>query len=271
MNTKLALFEEKEIRKIYKNNNWYYNVNDVITFLTDSSNPNEYLRKLKQKDIELQKKWNNLSININMRSKDDKIRKYSACNNEGILRLIESIHSPESEKIKMWLARLGNERLDEINEPELAMDRMKKIYMLKGYSSSWIEQREREITTRHSLNEEWLKRGLKNNKDYQILINEIYKIDFGIKIDKYKKLKEINDINRLKDSMTNIELALINLAEVIIKNIHNKNDSYNIEELQKDISEVENIINIIKKNLEEKFGKCIPSSENYINITNYRE
>ena len=271
MNTKLALFEEKEIRKIYKNNNWYYNVNDVITLLTDSSNPSEYLKRLKQKDLELQTNWNNLCININMHSKDDKIRKYTACNNIGILRLIESIQSPKAEKFKMWLAKLGNERLNEIDEPELLMDRMKTIYKLKGYSSSWIEQREREIVTKQSLNEEWEQRGIDNNIEYQILMNEIYTSNFGLSIDEYKQIKEIKELNNLKDSMTNLELSFLNLAENITTKVHQKNKSRNLDELKKDINEVANIINNTKNSIEEKFNISIINPENHMNLTNLNE
>lgn len=271
MNTKLALFEEKEIRKIYKNNNWYYSVNDVISFLTNSTNPSEYLKKLKLKDIELQKNWNNLYININMQTKNGKIRKVTAANTIGLLRIIESISSPKAEEFKMWLARLGNERLEEINEPEIAMERMKKIYQLKGYSNSWIEQREREITSRHSLNEEWIKRGIKTSREYQILLNDIYKSNFGINISEYKKIKGINEISDLKDSMTNLELALTNLSEVTIAEIHNKNNSQGIEELKKDINEVGNIIINSKKQIEEKLDTSIISPENYMNLTSYKE
>ena len=155
MNDKLSLFEGKEIRKVYKNNKWYYSIIDVISVLTNSSNPSEYLKKIKQRDKYLETNWSLLCININMQTKDGKIRKVIASDTTGVLRIIEAISSSEAEKIKMWLARLGNERIDEINNPELAMDRMKKIYELKGYSKGWIEQREREITTRHSLKEEW--------------------------------------------------------------------------------------------------------------------
>lgn len=271
MNTKLALFEEKEIRKIYKNNNWYYNVNDVITFLTNTSNPSEYLKKLKQKDLELQRNWNNLCIKINMRSKDDKIRKYAACNNVGILRLIESLQISKAESFKMWMAKLGNERLDEINSPELAMDRMKTIYKFKGYSSNWIEQREREVVTKHSLNEEWGQRGVNNNKDYQILMNEIYKNNFGIGINEYKKIKAITEFNELKDSMTNLELAFINLAETIIAKVHHKNNSRDLSELKRDISEVGKILNNTQNSIEEKLNIQIINPENHIKLTNLKE
>lgn len=271
MNNKLALFEESKIRKIYKNNKWYYSIIDVISLLTDSSNPNQYLKNIKSKDLELEKNWNNLCINLNMQTKDEKIRKTMTSDTVGILRIIESIQSEKSEKFKMWLARLGYERLEEISNPELIMDRMKQVYEQKGYSSTWIEQREREITSRHSLKEEWNKRGIKPGQDYIILTNEIYNSSFGIDINKYQDIKGINDLNYLKDSMTNLELALTNLNEVIAIEFHQKNNSSGIEELIKDINEVGNIIDNTKNNIETKLERKIVSSENYMNLTNINE
>lgn len=268
MNNKLSLFEEKEIRKVYKNNKWYYSIIDVISTLTNVSNPSEYLKKIKQRDKELQKNWSILCINLNMQTKDGKIRKAMASDATGILRIIETISSPEAEKIKMWLARLGYERINEINNPEIAMDRMKKTYELKGYSKGWIEQREREITTRHSLKDEWEKRGIKQQRDYLILVNEIYKNSFGITTNEYIKLKEIDDLGYLKDSMTNLELALTNLAETITADIHKKNNSQGIDELKKDINSVGKIINKTNRDIEDKLDKEIISKENYMNLTN---
>ena len=267
MNDKLSLFEGKEIRKVYKNNKWYYSIIDVISVLTNSSNPSEYLKKIKQRDKYLETNWSLLCININMQTKDGKIRKVISSDTIGVLRIIEAISSSEAEKIKMWLARLGNERIDEINNPELAMDRMKKIYELKGYSKGWIEQREREITTRHSLKDEWEIRGIKQKQDYLILVNEIYKNSFGITTKEYIKLKEINDLGYLKDSMTNLELALTNFAETITADIHKKNNSQGMDELKKDINEVGMIINKTKIDIENKLDKSIVSKENHMNLT----
>ena len=267
MNNKLALFNEIEIRKVYKNNEWYYSINDVISLLTKTSNPTEYLKKIKQKDSILKNNWSKLCININMQTKDGKIRKVMASNTQGILRIIESISSESAEKIKIWLAKLGNERLEEISNPELAMDRMRKIYELKGYSKGWIEQREREITTRHSLNEEWKNRGIKENRDYLILKNEIYQNSFNISDEQYRKLKGISNNGCLRDNMTNMELALINLMEATTATLHRKNNSKGINELKKDINKVGKIINQTKKDIELNLDIPIISKENYMNLT----
>lgn len=268
MKEKLSLFNNLEIRKIYKNNKWYYSIIDVISLLTDSSNPNQYLKNIKSKDIMLQKEWNNICTLLNMQTKDGKIRKIQATDTVGILRIIESIQSEKAEPIKTWLARLGYERIEEIFNPELLMDKMKQIYEYKGYSEGWIEQREREITTRHSLKEEWEKRGIMESQEYLILMNEIYINSLGINIDEYKKIKGINDVGYLKDSMTNIELALINLEEAVIVELHKKNNSRNVDELKQDINIMSNIFNNTKKELEKSLEKEIISNENYMNLTN---
>lgn len=267
MNNKLALFEEKEIRKTYKNNKWYYSITDVISTLTDSTNPNQYLKNLKLRDSELQHNWDTICTLLNMQTSDGKIRKVQTSDTAGILRIIESIQSPKAEPFKLWLAKLGYERLEEINNPELAMDRMKRIYEMKGYSPAWIEQREREITTRHSLKEEWEKRGVKPGQDYLILTNEIYKSSFGISTDEYKDIKGIEEISYLKDSMTNLELALTNLGETTVVELHKKNNSQGITELKKDINEVGKVINNTKNEIEEQLLKNIISRENYMNLT----
>lgn len=175
MNNTLALFEEKQIRKTWKESKWYFSVVDVIYALTDSSNPRRYWSDLKIKlkneeyDIELYE----LIVQLKLQSTNGKKYLTDCSDTEGILRIIQSIPSPKAEPFKRWLAKVGSERIEEINNPELAMDRMKQIYEKKGYSKSWIEQRERGITTRHNLTDEWKERRVKGSKDYAILTNEI--------------------------------------------------------------------------------------------------
>lgn len=267
MQKKVALFEEQDIRKIYKNNEWYYSISDIISFFTNSTNPSEYIKKLKVQDIKLAKIWDDICIQINMQTKDGKIRKVLSSNTQGILRIIQSIKSEKTEPIKRWLAKIGSERIEEISNPEILMNRMKRIYECKGYSPSWIEQRERMITTRHSLNEEWKNIGINKNEEYQILINEIYQSSLNISYEDYKQIKGINDNNYLKDSMTNLELALLNLSEATLVELHKKNKSRSVEELIKDIRTSGNIIKNIKTNIEKELDKEIISNENYMNLT----
>lgn len=156
MDNRLALFEEKEIRKTWKDKKWYFSVVDVVYALTDSVNPRDYWYKLKKRaNEEEQIELSTICRQLKLESTDGKKYNTDCADTEGILRIIQSIPSPKAEPFKRWLAKVGSERIEEINNPELAMDRMKQIYEKKGYSKSWIEQRERGITTRHNLTDEW--------------------------------------------------------------------------------------------------------------------
>ncbi len=216
-NNKLALFEEKEIRKIWKDEKWYFSIIDIIFVLTDSNNSRRYWSDLK---IKLKKEGYNtelyeIIVQLKVQSSDGKKYKTDCADAKGVLRIIQSIPSPKAEPFKLWLASVGSERIDEINNPELAMNRMKEVYEKKGYSKSWIEQRERGITTRHNLTDEWKERGANIGKDYAILTNEIYKSGFDLTAKQYRDIKGIHESRNLRDSMTNIELALTNLGELL--------------------------------------------------------
>ena len=191
MKNKLALFEEKEIRKVWIEGKWYFSVVDVIYALTDSLNPRDYWYRLKKRANEEERiELSTICRQLKLESSDGKKYKTDCSDTAGILRIIQSIPSPKAEPFKLWLAKVGSERIEEINNPELAMDRMKQLYERKGYSKSWIEQRERVIITRYNLTDEWKNRGAKKVKDYAILTNEIYKNGFGVTAKEYKKIKK---------------------------------------------------------------------------------
>lgn len=266
MKNYLTLFEEKEIRRVWTNEKWYFSIEDVVHVLTQSSNVKDYLKKLRKRDKELNKQWNNLSHAIRIDTKGGK-QLVNFSDTEGTLRIIQSIKSAKAEPFKLWLARVGKERIDEMNNPSLAIERMRKLYKKKGYSSSWIEQREKGIMTRNNLTDEWKYRGAVR-KDYAILTNEIYKKGFGLNAKEYKKIKGLNEQNNLRDSMTNIELALTNLGEASAVEIHSSNDSFGLTELKKDTSSAGNVVNAAKKELEKKLNKPIISSKNYVDIIN---
>lgn len=251
MNNSLALFEEKQIRKTWENDKWYFSVVDVIYALTDSNKPRDYWYRLKQRaSEEEQVELSTICRQLKLLSSDGKKYKTDCADTEGILRIIQSIPSPKAEPFKRWLAKVGSERIEEINNPELAMDRMKQIYEKKGYSKAWIEQRERGITTRHSLTDEWKNRGANTKDDYAILTNEIYKSGFGFSMKEYKKIKGLHGSQNLRDSMTNLELALTSLGEATTTEIHKKNNSQGIKELKIDINKAGNVINRAKKEIE---------------------
>lgn len=267
MENKLALFEDKKIRKTWQNNKWYFSILDVVYALTDSKDPKQYIKKLKARDLEIQNNWGTICTLLVMTANDGKKRKIQMADTEGILRIIQSIPSSKAEPFKRWLAKVGSERIEEINNPELAMDRMKQIYEKKGYSKSWIEQRERSITTRHNLTDEWKERGAKVGKDYAILTNEIYKSGFGIDAKEYKIIKGLHESQNLRDSMTNIELALTNLGEATAVEFHRKNNSQGINRLKEDVNKAGNVLNKAKIEIENELGKSIITSQDYIELT----
>ena len=269
MNNNLALFEEKEIRRNYQEGKWYFSVVDVVFALTGSKNPRRYWSDLKIKlsdegyDIQLY----DFIVQLKLESTDGKKYKTDCADTEGILRIIQSIPSPKAEPFKRWLAKVGSERIEEIQNPELAMDRMKELYEKKGYSKSWINMRERGIATRHNLTDEWKERGISKGIEYAILTNEIYKSGFGVTAKEYKDIKGLHDSQNLRDSMTNIELALTNLGEATAVEFHKKNDSKGLEELKSDMSEAGTVINSAKKEIERKLERPIVTSDNYIELT----
>lgn len=270
MNNKLALFEEREIRKTWEDEKWYFSIEDVVYALTDSKDPKQYINKLRQRDEYLSQGWVQIVHTLKMDTRGGK-QKINCADTEGILRIIQSIPSPKAEPFKRWLAKVGSQRIEEINNPELAMNRMKEIYEKKGYSKSWIEQRERGITTRHNLTDEWKERGVNVGKDYAILTNEIYKSGFGLTAKEYKDIKGLHESRNLRDSMTNIELALTNLGEATAVEFHREHNSKGLNQLKSDMNKAGNVLNKAKKEIENELGRTVVTSQNHIELTNSEE
>jgi len=270
MNNKLALFEEKYIRKTWKDDKWYFSIEDIVYALTDSKDPKQYINKLRQRDEYLSQGWVQIVHTLKMDTRGGK-QKINCADTEGILRIIQSIPSPKAEPFKRWLAKVGSERIDEINNPELAMDRMKQIYKEKGYSKAWIEQRERGIATRHNLTDEWKERGANTSKDYAILTNEIYKTGFGYDALEYKNIKGLHESQNLRDSMTNIELALTNLGEAAAVEFHQNNNSIGLDELKSDVNKAGKVLNKAKNEIELELKRTVVTSLNYIDLTDNKD
>jgi len=266
MNNKLALFEEKYIRKTWKDDKWYFSIEDIVYALTDSKDPKQYINKLRQRDEHLSQGWVQIVHTLKFDTKGVRQR-MNCADTEGILRIIQSIPSPKAEPFKRWLAKVGSERIEEINNPELAMDRMKEIYEKKGYSKSWIEQRERGIITRHNLTDEWKERDVKNSLEYAILTNEIYQSGFGLTAKEYKNIKGLHDSQNLRDSMTNLELALTNLGEATAVEFHKKNDSIGISELKNDMNKAGKVLNKAKEEIEKELERPVVTNINYLDLT----
>lgn len=211
--TKIVIFKNQQIRKIIYNDEWWFSVIDVILALTDSLNPRDYWFKMKirvkdQDGIEL----STICRQLKLKASDGKMRTTDCANTEGLFRIIQSIPSLKAEPFKRWLAKVGYERVQEIENPELASRRTRMIYKLKGYSEDWIEKRMRGIAIREELTDEWQKRGAKENKDYEILTAEISKATFGVTPAQYKKLKKLQREN-LRDHMNDFELIFTMLGE----------------------------------------------------------
>lgn len=264
---KLALFEQKEIRRKWYKEDWYFSIEDVVQILTDSADIKQYIKKLKTRDEELNSNWGTICTLVEMKAKDGKNRKIKTSDTKGILRIIQSIPSPKAEPFKIWLAQVGSERLDEIVNPEIAINRAKETYIRKGYEDGWISQRLKTIDSRKELTDNWKQRGAKGN-DYAILTDEIYKNTFEMNTKEYKKLKGIEETKRnLRDSMGKLELAITNLTEVTANEMHNTNNSNGIKELKGDVKEAGSISKETRKQIEKKLGRKIADNTSYKNLT----
>ena len=266
---KLAIFEEKEIRREWYNEDWYFSIIDVIEVLMENNKrPRKYWSDLKQKLIsegfvEVSEKIGQLK----MLAKDGKMRLTDVADTKTLLRIIQTIPSPKAEPFKRWLAQVGSERLDEIVNPELAINRAKETYIRKGYDDSWIAQRLKSIDSRKELTDNWKERGAKD-RDYAILTDEIYKSTFNMNTAQYKELKGISNTKRnLRDSMGNLELAITNLAEVTANEMHNTNNSFGLDELKEDVQEAGKITGKARREIEEKIGKKVADKSNYKKLT----
>ena len=267
----LAIFGEKEIRRVWdeKEGKWYFSVIDVIEVLTnqrDHQRARNYWKVLKSRLLAEGNKTVTNCNRLKLLAEDGRYRFTDVANTETILRLIQSIPSPKAEPFKLWLAQVGSERIAEIENPELAMDRMKKLYEQKGYPKVWIEQRERGITTRHSLTDEWRARGAAA-RDYAILTNEIYKSGFGLTAKEYKNVKNLHPSKNLRDSMTNIELALTNLGEATATEFHQKNNSQGIKKLKKDTQKAGGVLKKAKDEIEKELQRPVVTKANFLDLT----
>jgi len=216
--TKIALFRGKKIRKVIYKNEWWFSVLDIVGALTDSPQPKTYWAKMKVRDKEISQPfpfWEQLKLPAD----DGKLRETDCANTEGIFRIVQSVPSSKAEPLKRWLAKVGYERVQEIEDPELATKRTRMLYKLKGYSEDWIEKRMRGIAIREELTDEWQKRGAREQRDYEILTAEISKATFGVTPSQYKKLKGLKRQN-LRDHMDDFELIFNMLGERSTTEIH---------------------------------------------------
>ena len=234
---------------------------DVVKVLTDSSDPKQYIKKMRARDKELDSKWGTICTPLQMLAPDGKMRKTQTANIEGILRIIQSIKSPKAEPFKAWLAKVGAERLDEIADPEKAMERAVATYKAKGYSDKWISQRLRSIEIRKELTDEWQNAGINNPKEYAMLTNILTMAWSGKSVQAYKELKGLKKEN-LRDNMTNTELALNLLAEVSTTELSRMQRPSGYDETKEVTISGGEIAGNARKELEAKLGRTIISSSN---------
>ncbi len=260
--TKIALFKGNEIRKTIHNNEWWFVIVDIIVALTDSIQPEGYIKDIRRRDSELSKGWGQIATPLSMPTKGG-VQRINCANTEGIFRIVQSIPSPKAEPFKRWLAKVGYERMQEIENPELATKRTRMLYKLKGYSDDWIEKRMRGIAIREELTDEWKNRGAKEQQDYEILTAEISKATFGVTPSEYKKLKGLKREN-LRDHMNDFELIFNMLGERSTTEIHRNENSQGIPKLKNDAKVGGNIAGGARKQLEKKLGKSIVSKQNYL-------
>lgn len=263
MEIKIALFKGKQIRKIIHENEWWFSVSDVVEALTDSSDPKQYIKKMRQRDPELNSYWGTVCTPLEIVAPDGKMREANCANTEGIFRIIQSIPSPKAEPFKRWLAKVGYERIQEIENPELATKRTRLLYKLKGYPEEWIEKRMRGIAIREELTDEWQKRGAQEQKDYEILTAEISKATFGVTPSEYKNLKGLKREN-LRDHMDDFELIFTMLGERVTTEIHRTEDSQGVPKLKNDAQSGGKIAGNARKEVEERLGRPIVSKSNFL-------
>lgn len=262
----ISLFEEKEVRRAWNaaEEKWVFAIVDVVAILTDSVDPGAYWRKLKER---LKKEGNETVTDchgLKMTAADGKQRMTDVADTAQLLRLIQSIPSPKAEPFKIWLAKVGYERLEEIENPELAAKRMREIYQQKGYSEEWIEKRLRGIAVRDELTDEWKKRGVKEQKEFTILTAEISKATFGMTPAEYKKFKALsNPKENLRDHMTDLELIFTMLGEASTTEIAKKKDARGFPENQQAAKAGGTIAGNARRALEKESGKKIATPENF--------
>ena len=269
-NTQIKLFEEKKVRSVWneEEQQWYFSVIDVVEVLTESVNPRDYWFKMKKRvhsedGLEL----STICRQFKMTAQDGKMRETDCANVKSLLRIIQSIPSPKAEPFKQWLAQVGYERMQEIENPELAQKRMKELYEKKGYPKDWIDKRLRGIAIRQNLTDEWKERGITKEKDFAILTAEISKATFGLTPSEYKNVKGLTKKNQnLRDHMTDLELIFTMLGERVTTEISQQEKPEDFEGNKDVARRGGNVAGVARKETEKELGHSVISSENFLNL-----
>jgi prophage antirepressor-like protein len=259
----IKLFERKKIRSAWNDDEekWYFSVQDVVEVLTDSVDVKDYIKKMKKRDAQLNANWGTICPLVEMTAADGKKRKIQAANTEGLFRIIQSIPSAKAEPFKQWLAKVGYERIEETEDPELSFDRAMETYLAKGYTKAWINQRLKSIEVRKELTDEWEKRGVQKGMDFAILTDIITKAWSGKSVKQYKKHKDLKKEN-FRDHMTNLELVLNMLAEATTSEISKEKKPKTLDESKVIAKQGGIIAGNTRKEIEAKTGKKVVSKLN---------
>ena len=262
-NNSIQLFEDRKIRTAWdeEKEEWYFSVQDVVAVLSESTDPKQYIKKMRARDPQLSANWGTICTPVQMLAADGKQRKVQAANTEGILRIIQSIPSPKAEPFRLWLAAVGRERIEETIDPEQAIDRALETYLKKGYSEDWIHQRILSIRVRNELTAEWQARGVEQGREYAILTDEITKAWSGMTTRQYKNLKGLKKEN-LRDNMSTTEIILNMLAETSTKDISKKERPEGFSESMKVARRGGKVASIARTALEAETGEPVITSQN---------
>ena len=264
--TNIKLFQDKKIRSVWNDEEeqWYFVVEDVVAALTDSADPKQYVKRMKLRDPELAKGWVQIVPTLVVQTTGGKQR-MNCANVKGLFRIIQSIPSPKAEPFKQWLAQVGYERLLEIENPELAQERMKELYEKKGYPKDWIDKRLRGMAIRQNLTDEWKRRGITAEKDYAILTAEISKATFGMTPSEYKEYKGLTKKNQnLRDHMDDLELIFTMLGERVTTEISQKEDPETFEQSRQIAKRGGNVAGVARKETEKELGRSVSNPNNFL-------
>ncbi len=262
-NNSIQLFEDRKIRTAWdeEQEEWYFSVQDVVAVLAESSDPKQYIKKMRTRDPELSANWGTICTPVQMPAADGKMRKIQAANTEGLLRIIQSIPSPKAEPFKRWLAQVGRERIEETIDPEQAIDRALETYQKKGYDTDWIHQRLLSIRVRNELTAEWQECGVQQGKEYAILTDEITKAWSGMTTRQYKKLKGLKKEN-LRDNMSTMEIVLNMLAEATTTELSKAHQPEGFSESQKIARRGGSYAGQVRQDIEKDTGRPVITSQN---------
>jgi hypothetical protein len=269
--TNIKLFQDKKIRSVWNDEEeqWYFSVFDVVEALTDSNDPKQYIKKMRSRDEALNYNWGTICTPVEMIALDGKRRKVQAANVKGLFRIIQSIPSPKAEPFKQWLAQVGYERMLEIENPELAQERMKELYEKKGYPKDWIDKRLRGMAIRQNLTDEWKRRGIDSEMDYAILTAEISRATFGMTPSEYKAYKGLTKKNQnLRDHMDDLELIFTMLGERVTTEISQQEDPETFEESRQIAKRGGKVAGVARKETEKELGRSVSTPKNYLPTQN---